>query len=287
MQGLRGQKIDWSGVDGGWYCLIADEDANLHVNVRLTAPLPEEFPDRQLVTGVSFISEGNSLVLEVKDPYTIHTDGCPAGVSPCLADGGLRAVANGEDAEHLLVPTRDVLVYDGIEISASNLPVECRQFGADKLWASMYAEMLQGGRDLRGENFEDWVLGFSEMAAPGWCARYIAQHGLAAVQSAHAVFKIEGPTVTLRLNSGFGYQVEGEQTSDGHVLPGLDFWQMDVGLQGLDIDNEKLSGILGETARVMVDENGVEIMEGFDAFRGGAEDYRVSDALGTDFALLH
>lgn len=287
MQGLRGQKIDWSGVDGGWYCLITDEDADFHVNVRLTAPLPEEFPDRQLVTGVSVISEGNSLVVEVKDPYTITTEGCPEGVSPCLADGGLSAVANGQQADHLLVPTRDAFVYDGIEISASNLPVECRQFGADKLWAQMYAEMLHGGRELQAETFEDWVLRFDQMAAHGWCARYIAQHGLAAVQSAHSVFKIMSSKITLRLNTGFGYQVEGEKTSDGRDLPGLDFWQMDVGLQGLDINNEHLSGILGETARVLVDENGVEIMEGFDAFRGSAEDYRVSDALGTDFALLH
>ena len=62
---------------------------------------------------------------------------------------------------------------------------------------------------------------------------------------------------------------------------------MDVGLDGLAIDNEHLSGILGETALPVVDENGAEVMEGYDAFRGSVEDYRVSDALGTDFALLH
>ena len=67
MQGLRGQTIDWSGVDGGWYCLITDDNANIHVNVRLTAPLPEEFPNRQLITGLSILSEGSSLVIEVKD----------------------------------------------------------------------------------------------------------------------------------------------------------------------------------------------------------------------------
>ena len=58
MQGLRGQRIDWSGVDGGWYSLVEDENADLHVNVRLTAPLPDEFPDRQLVTGLTIMSEG-------------------------------------------------------------------------------------------------------------------------------------------------------------------------------------------------------------------------------------
>ncbi|CAN0423163.1 unnamed protein product, partial [Ectocarpus sp. 13 AM-2016] len=50
MQGLRGQKIDWSGVDGGWYSLIKDDTADVNINVRVTAPLPDQFPDRQLIT---------------------------------------------------------------------------------------------------------------------------------------------------------------------------------------------------------------------------------------------
>ena len=44
MKGLRGQKIDWSGIDGGWYKMLTDIDAGLHVNVRVAAPLPEESP---------------------------------------------------------------------------------------------------------------------------------------------------------------------------------------------------------------------------------------------------
>ncbi|CAM9997801.1 unnamed protein product, partial [Ectocarpus fasciculatus] len=60
MRGLRGQRIDWSGVDGGWYSFVRDDDLDLNVNVRLTAPLPEEFPNRQLVTGLSVISGGHS-----------------------------------------------------------------------------------------------------------------------------------------------------------------------------------------------------------------------------------
>lgn len=42
MKGLRGQKIDWSGIDGGWYSMVKDDDAEIHVSVRLTAPLPED-----------------------------------------------------------------------------------------------------------------------------------------------------------------------------------------------------------------------------------------------------
>ena len=287
MQGLRGQRINWSGVDGGWYCLVKDQDADFQVNVRLTAPQPEDFPDRQLVTGLSVISDENSLVVEVKDPYTTVTGGCSGEQPVCLANGGLSVSVNGQEAGQLLLPTRDAYVADGIHMSASNLPVECRQFGGDKLWALMYAKMLQDERELQADTFEDWVLSVDQMAAPEWCAKYIAEHGLSKVQSIHAIFKIMTPTFDLRLNAGFGYQVGGEINWDGRVLTDLEFWQMDVGLDGLAIDNEHLSGILGETARAVVDENGAEVMEGYDAFRGSVEDYRVFDALGTNFALLH
>ena len=287
MQGLRGQRINWSGVDGGWYCLVKDEDADFLVNVRLTAPMPEDFPDRQLVTGLSVVADGNSLVVEVNNPYTTTTPGCSHGEAVCLANNGLRATVNGKEAAQLLVPTRNTYVADGIDISASNLPVECRQFGGDKLWARMYAEMLEGGRALAVETFEDWVMSFDQMAAPDWCAKYIDEHGLAKLQSSHAIMKIMTTTVDVRLNVGFGYQIEGEINWDGRVLPGLEFWQMDIGLDGLAVDNPHLTGMLGETARPVVDENGSEVMEGYSAIRGTVEDYRVSDALGTDFALLH
>ena len=54
------------------------------------------------------------------------------------------------------------------------------------------------------------------------------------------------------------------------MLPCIDFRQMDVGLTGLILNNEHLSGILGETARPVFDENGREIMEAHGAFRGRA-----------------
>ena len=286
MQGLSGQHINWSGVDGGWYCLVKDQDADFHVNVRVTAPLPEDFPDRQLVTGLSVISEGNSFVVEVKDPYTTLTSGCSGrDGSVCLANGGLRATVNGKEADHLLVPTRGAKVVGSIVVSSSNLPVECRQFGGDKLWAHMYAEMLEGKRELKSETFEDWVMSFDQMAAPDWCAKYIVDHGLSDVRSTHAILKIMTRTIDVRLNAGLGYQSHGELNWDGRVLPDLEFWQMDVGLDGLAIDNPNLTGILGETARPVVREDGQVVMEGDGAFRGSVEDYRVTGALGTDFAL--
>ena len=132
MAGLRGQRIDWSGIDGGWYSLIKDSGANLHINVRLTAPLPDEFPNRQLITGLGVLSGGHSLAVEVKDPYTVDTGGCPMGVSPCLANGGLRAVVDGREMDDLLHFSRNTRIAGGeISVSASNLPVECRQVCAE------------------------------------------------------------------------------------------------------------------------------------------------------------
>ena len=132
MQGLRGQRIDWNGVDGGWYSLIKDDKAEFYMNVRLTAPLYDEYAHRQLMTSMSIMSEGHSLVVEVRNPYTIDTHGCPEGISPCLANGGLRMVIDGQEVEELLRFSRQASVADdAISVSASNLPVECRQFGGD------------------------------------------------------------------------------------------------------------------------------------------------------------
>ena len=260
----------------------------LHVNVRVTAPLPQEFPDRQLITGLSMISEGHSLAIEVKNPYDIDTTtGCPSGKTPCFSDGGLRAAVDGEEVEGILHFSRDAYVADGIIVSASDVPAECRQFGGDKIWVRMYDEMLEGIRQLSfEERFEDWILRFDDMAAPQWCAQYIDQHDLADLQSIHAVFKIVTSSVTVRLNVGLNSQGDGELDWDGRVLPGLEFWLMDVGPDGWSLDHQLLSGILGETARPVLDEDGREVMEGFEAFRGTAQDYRVSGPLGTDFDLL-
>ena len=275
-------------MDGGWYCMLRDMDSDLHLNIRLTAPLPEEFPDRQLMTGLSVLSEGHSLVIEVENPYDIGTNGCPPKISPCLANGGLRAVVDGEEVESLLRFSRDKYVADGLTVSASNLPVECRQFGGDKIWARMYDETLQGTRALSlDEPFEDWILLFDDMAALSWCKQYIEQNDLADLQSIHAVFEIQTPSVTVRMNVGLNYQDGGDIDWAGRVLPDLKFWQMDVGLHGLSLENESLSGILGETARPVLDVDGREVMEGYEAFRGTVEDYRVSGPLGTDFALLN
>ena len=105
------------------------------------------------------------------------------------------------------------------------------------------------------------------------------------VQSNHAIFQIVTPPVTVRLNVGTSFQGNGELDWDGRVLPDLEFWQIDVGLHGLSIESETLSGILGETARPVLDKDGHAVMKGDEAFRGTVEDYRVSGSLGTKFTL--
>ena len=89
----------------------------------------------------------------------------------------------------------------------------------------MYEEMLQDQRPLLTEDFEGWVLECKDMAAHDWCTKYVAEKGLSHVQSSHAVFKIDTPDVTLRLNIGINAQSQGELTCDGRVLPELELWQ--------------------------------------------------------------
>lgn len=143
--------------------------------------------------------------------------------------------------------------------------------------------MATAFRELR----EDWVLTSGRTAAPDWCAKYITERGLSHVQSNHALVRITTPAIVVRVSTGVNQQGDGDQDFDGAALPDLEVWQMGVGFEGLDVEHPLLTGILGETARPVVDDLGRPYMEGEAALRGTVEDYRVSDALGVDFALLH
>lgn len=57
----------------------------------------------------------------------------------------------------------------------------------------------------------------------------------------------------MRLSVGINYQQNGELDWDGWALPDLEFLQMDVGLNGLSVESESLSSILGETSRPVFD----------------------------------
>lgn len=67
-----------------------------------------------------------------------------------------------------------------ITVSVSNLPTECRRFGAHIIWVRVYNEMLKVKRELSDEDHcEDWTLRFDNIAAPCWCTKYIEEHDLA------------------------------------------------------------------------------------------------------------
>lgn len=118
MVGLLGRKIDWSGEEGNWDAIMHD-GVEKQIAVHVTAPLPEEFPGRQLITGVSLVSAGgHSLVIEANNPYTTETAGCPPDrIVPCLAEGSLRITVDGEQTDSLVSPGEKIeLLGDGNKI---------------------------------------------------------------------------------------------------------------------------------------------------------------------------
>lgn len=84
MVGLKWQQIDRPGIEGAWYCLLTDGELGVHINVRLTAPQGDGFPDRRLITAVFRLSAGQTFATEVKTPYSVAIAGCPVAVPPCL-----------------------------------------------------------------------------------------------------------------------------------------------------------------------------------------------------------
>lgn len=68
MTGFRGQKFDFTGTDGEWYCLLDDAPA-IHLNMRVTSP-DTAVPQITYITGVSLLTidtDGTShtIVIEV------------------------------------------------------------------------------------------------------------------------------------------------------------------------------------------------------------------------------
>lgn len=77
MIGLHGQTIYWKGEDSGWYILLFSGGDGVQICLRFTAPFPAEVPGRQLITGFALKrTDGHSLVINTKNPYTIMTNGC-------------------------------------------------------------------------------------------------------------------------------------------------------------------------------------------------------------------
>ena len=295
MVGLLGQKIDWAGVDNAWYCLLSD-GPNFHLNVRLSAPMPEEFPDRQLISAVSIVTDDglHSLMVEVKDPYSTNTDGCPKdSPAPCLADGGLRILIDKEEPAALQVPSENVRLpgNDPVVLSTTNLPAECRPFGGDRIWAAQFADITTNHRNLRSEAvaFDQWILQPDTLAAPTWCAKFLEEGGsagLLSTRSEHATLRVETPVASVRINVGVNYQ-DLEPAADGTILvPELEFWQTDLGFDRLLL-SDKVAGLMGDTSRVVFDDEGLPVTSGLGALHAPVESYRVAGPFARDFEKLH
>ncbi|CAM9659945.1 unnamed protein product [Scytosiphon promiscuus] len=286
MTGFLGQKFDFTGEDGGWYALIAD--MNLTVNMRVTSPV-DGLPEITYITGLSVLTTDadgfdHSIVIHVKDPHDLDTS-CPAEVSPCLADGSLRVVLDGE--ETLLAPGT-VRLGQGVQISAANLPGACRSFGFEKYWERKQLENARHGRRL-GEalNMGEWILGDPTATNMDECVEYVARAeaedgGLFAHQSEHASFMIVTPKSTIRLSHGRLHQIAMRDPTDQYDLPNHLTWQMNVAITHSEVSHDA-KGVLGETFVPTRDANGEPIMTGMEAIRGKQEDYRVEGALGMDF----
>lgn len=210
MVGMQGQKFDWSGEDGGWYVLLSDAD--LEVAVRLTAPLPEEFPDRQLMTGFSTkYGDGHSIVIENKHPYTTETEDCPDALEgPCLSEHALKITVDGQEV--LDVATDRMSLPGGATMTAVNLPVQCQPYGGDVIWAKSFKEIATNRHlSVIYDTVDEWVARWSaKAAAPTWCDRFLAESGAGGLlrhEGKHSVFKIDTPSLTVRLNHGTNHQV--------------------------------------------------------------------------------
>ncbi|CAN0590712.1 unnamed protein product, partial [Laminaria digitata] len=197
-----------------------------------------------------------SLVVEVKNPYSTDTYGCPDGASlPCLADGGLRILVDGEESAAMQAPAENVSLPGNLPVfmSATNLPAECRPFGGDRIWATQFALMIGDQRSLRATSvpFDQWIMQPRTLAAPTWCAKFLEEGGspgLLATRTEHATVRVETPASTVRINVGVNYQ-DLEIAPDGTVLvPELEFWQMDLGFDGLLLSGS-VAGLMGDTSR--------------------------------------
>lgn len=69
MTRFHGQKFDFTGEDGAWYCLLSDPPG-VHINMRVTSPVAD-LPEITYITGLSLMtsdSEGveHTVVVTVK-----------------------------------------------------------------------------------------------------------------------------------------------------------------------------------------------------------------------------
>eukprot|EP00903_Cladosiphon_okamuranus_P022788 g20980.t1 len=292
MTGFLGQKFDFTGEDGQWYCLL-DDGPSMHLNMRVTTPVPS-LPVITYITGLSVMTadvEGvdHTIEISVKDPHNLDSS-CPAGVSPCLANGALCVKLDGQES---LISPGEVTLGPGVAISAVNLPGACRSFGFERYWERKKLQNAGGGRKLDlvdfMHNMGEWILADPTATNIEECAQYVAaagETGLFEHESEHASFQIMTPTGTIRLSHGRLHQIAMRDPTDRFDLPDHLTWQMNVAIDHHDVSIDA-TGVLGETVVPTVDANGKYIMKGMDAIRGSQGDYRVAGPVDIVFAQGH
>ena len=290
MVGLLGQTIDWVGEDNMWYCLLSD-GPDFQINVRVTTPLKEEFPNRQLVSAISLLNNnGHTLVIEVNDPYSTQTVGCPKESSaPCLADGGVRLFVDGEAHGANKYPGQPSNLSGRVAVSAANLSPECRPFDGDRIWAAQVETATAARPSLRTVKpvtpFKQWILEGDTLADPTSCAKLLGEVGAEGLLTAPGnlmTARIEMKAAIIRVNIGVGSFKLGAGP-DGSLLDSeMNVWQTDLGFDMLHL-SDTVTGLLGETSTYMFDREGLPVATGLGALHAPVENYLVNGPFGRVF----
>lgn len=281
MTGFHGQKFDFTGEDGGWYSLVSDP-LSMHLNMRVTAPIPS-LPVITYITGLSLLTKDDdgvdhTIVITVKDPHSLESV-CPENVQPCLADGSLNVVIDGDE---VLIAPGTVKFGPGMQVTAVNIPGECRSFGYETYWERKKLEYAQSGRRLLAEalSIGEWILADPTATNMVECATYVAramseEGAIFAHQSEHASFQIVTPTGTIRLSHGRLHQLPTRDPTDQFDLPDHLTWQMNMAIDHTNISQDA-KGILGETFVPTRDDNGNIITHGMECIRGEESDCKLA-----------
>ena len=281
MTGFYGQKFDFTGHNGAWYAVLSDP-RSMHVNMRVTSPMPS-LQQITYITGISLLTKDDegvehTVVIAVKEPNSLDS-ACPKNVYPCLADGALEVVIDGNEE---LISPGEVSVGPGVQVTAVNIPGECRSFGFEKYWERKKEEYAMAGRRLSNTlSIGEWVLADPTATNMVECATYVAdamasEGGMFTHQSEHVSFQIVTPAGNIRLSHGRLHQLPMRDPTDQFDLPDHLTWQMNMAIDHNDISRDA-QGILGETFVPTLDNDGNKIMHGMESIRGTEADCKLTE----------
>ena len=100
MSGFKGQKFDFTGKEDTWYALIHDYD--IAINMRITAPVPD-VQAITYITGLGLSLMGTDSIMHtveivIDNPHDLNPTCDKSNSAPCLADGALTILVDGEPA---------------------------------------------------------------------------------------------------------------------------------------------------------------------------------------------